>query len=663
MSVTATNHAFDSQDIWLSSRKLAELAICTDRAARKAAELAMRGKMWRGVSLTVRKQKGVGGARGTLYEFLLDSLPIDLQTRYWQQRQARVNNPQVAPQINMQSWTPEERDLRHEEFAKLPDSMQQEAKRRMLLVAQFHDMTGSKMHRYKSLARETGESVTTLRRWVSRCNRHDRADWIVLLAPRYKRERDRADFCQEAQDFVQRNYFIQTRPALKPIYRKLLAAAAVEGWSVPSYDSILRWVQSFPRTYVIFTRHGGKALDRSIPAVERDYSTLGLHDLWESDGRKADLFAVFPDGDIRRPHVVAWREVRTRKVLGYAVGKVESADLILRAFRAACLNAGRALPQEALLDNGRGFASKAMTGHQPTRYRFKVRETDPHGVLSVLGIKVRWSTPGRGQVKPIESGWRFLAEYVDKCFPGAYCGNRPDMKPEDFNQHNAIPLTQYLKKLDEAFAQFNSTSHRGNSMFGRSPDVLFQTLSGTTPVRQATARQLDSCLLAVESVKLQKLDHALILMGNRYWCQRLSDLNSRGPYTVRFNPDDATQPVLLYDGDRFIAEVPLLAKTGFQDMNSANEHLRAKSRAMKFTRQAAAEQEKAIAARLWKAPERSRTSAIASIDRHTSSQSVVKMVRPPMELPPIPTVQRQSINGQELEQLIENGMRAQKGVA
>uniref|UniRef100_UPI0039800C3B transposase domain-containing protein n=1 Tax=Salmonella sp. s54836 TaxID=3159673 RepID=UPI0039800C3B len=86
------------------------------------------------------------------------------------------------------------------------------------------------------------------------------------------------------------------------------------------------------------------------------------------------------------------------------------------------------IPHHAWLDNGRGFASKLLTGGVANRYRFKVREEDPTGILVALGVQIHWATPYHGQAKPIERAFRDLCDRVAKhpAFAGAYTGHRVD---------------------------------------------------------------------------------------------------------------------------------------------------------------------------------------------------------------------------------------------
>lgn len=111
----------------------------------------------------------------------------------------------------------------------------------------------------------------------------------------------------------------------------------------------------------------------------------------------------------------------------------------------------------------------------------------------------------------------------------------------------------------------------------QTPASVYGTLMASSVVRTPTAEQLRTCLETIESKRLEA-DHSLSLFGgNRYWCEALAKLPSRGPYMVRYNPDDATAPVAVYDGDRFVCEAPLYSKAGFRDQEAAKTHIRARN--------------------------------------------------------------------------------------
>ena len=64
--------------VWISTQEFAAIAGLTDRSARRIAQAAVGGKMWRDTPLAARIVEGRGGSSGQSYQVLLSSLPTDL---------------------------------------------------------------------------------------------------------------------------------------------------------------------------------------------------------------------------------------------------------------------------------------------------------------------------------------------------------------------------------------------------------------------------------------------------------------------------------------------------------------------------------------------------------------------------------------------------------
>ncbi|WP_096291883.1 DNA-binding domain-containing protein [Nitrosomonas ureae] len=75
------------------------------------------------------------------------------------------------------------------------------------------------------------------------------------------------------------------------IYRETVKAAVKNGWGeLPSCRTFLRrWETDVSENEKILLRKGITALKESLPHLKRDYTTLRVHKLWESNGRKADV--------------------------------------------------------------------------------------------------------------------------------------------------------------------------------------------------------------------------------------------------------------------------------------------------------------------------------------------------------------------------------------
>lgn len=119
--------------------------------------------------------------------------------------------------------------------------------------------------------------------------------------------------------------------------------------------------------------------------------------------------------------------------------------------------------REITIDNTRAAANKWMTGGVANRYRFKVKEDDPLGMIPMLGIKLHWSSvllgKGHGRAKPIERafGNGGLEEYIDKApvLKGLYTGSNPMAKPDNYGERVA-DADEFLRMVAEGVAMFNA---------------------------------------------------------------------------------------------------------------------------------------------------------------------------------------------------------------
>jgi len=660
--------------MWVSLKELSQLAGITYRQAAKVIDRARTAAtVWRGVHLEVRDSFGRGGASGKQYQVLLSSLPTPLQIKWqrqqphadlreavaehaaWLEEERRTGVRKNRERFNNKPWTQEEREARHAEFSRMATSIQVEARRQFEIVRLFRSFDGSnisKRERHAVAAREADESVSTIRRWVGKCKNLHQGDWLAALAPKHRGWQLAPEISPDAYDWIKTEYFKLSKPQLKPIYRRAKRMVPAQSWALPAYDTVKRLIQAEPHWYHVLMRDGQEAAALLYPAQERDYSTLKLHELWCADGRMSDVFVRWEDGTVSRPILVAWIDVRSRVCLGWEIGKTESADLIRLAFKAAAEHSC-ALPEAALIDNGRAFASKLMTGGTPNRYRFKVREEDVPGLLTLFGIKVLWTMIYSGRSKPIESWWRTIAE-MDRRFPGAYCGNKPEARPEDCDPRKAVPIAQYREILAQTIAEYHAKPHRGDAMDERSPHEIYETLLAQTVVRQPTSEQLRLCMLAAEVIRLDPADGCVRILGNRYWHAKLAELPRHVNYVARFNPEDARQPVALYRGEKFLFDVPLFERTGFRDQGAAKDSARASRRFLKGLKEQAGAVKDMSKAAAWMAAPGGESDADPVRQAAAAALPAPKLVRPVRpENDYRPTVQeKSSISKEEVMQFV-----------
>lgn len=490
--------------------------------------------------------------------------------------------------IDPMAWTDEESEQRHEELFKMKTFAKETARERAQLVRGFaaakrRAPEGLETQAGMDYAQGEGKSYATLARWHKLVKHLELKDWEPALTPGWKGGRSKVDIHFDVWQTIRARYLVESQPTAKSVYQHACRWAEQHGHEVPSYRIVLARLKSIDRPVRVKMREGKTAFDNLFRGIIRDYSTLELHEQWNADGRKADVMCVWPDGHVGRPITLQWLDSRSRYPLGVAFGKGENVDMVRKAYRNAVEHAG-CLPQFAYLDNGAAFASKEFTGGQTKRNRFKVKQTEVTGILTLTGVKAVWATPGRGQVKHIESFWNVIARGVDQRaeFAKAYCGKDTVSRPEGSNPiENPIPIEDYIAAYMEELEAFKLRSHRGNGMDAKSPKQVYTDLQAHVIQRKPTKEQLSWCMLVAESVMLSKRDGSFTINGNVYWHEKLPKLESTGPYTARYDGEDSRVAPQLFDGETFICHAELRLATGARNLEAAKDGIRAKKQQKK----------------------------------------------------------------------------------
>ena len=419
-----------------------------------------------------------------------------------------------------------------------------------------------------------GASVETLKRWRGMVAGIPRAHWLPFLLPAERIGKARADIHPAAFDTFKHDYLRLEQPAAKACYRRLQRhAASNPSWGeLPSLDTIMRRLEEeVPAVQIVLRRQGVEAAERLGPKIERDRSGMYAMQAVNADGHVFDVAVRYPDGSVGRPVIIGWQDMYSGKLLAYRIGKTETADLVRLSYCDMVRKYG--VPEVAHLDNGRAFASKKNTGGMPTRYRYKVKPEDPQGVITRMGTEVHWVTPYRGQAKPIERAWRDIAGDVSKRpeFQGAYLGNNPNAKPENYGSR-AVAWDDFLRVVADGVAEFNARTGRRSAVCnGRSVDAAFAESYARAAIKKASSEQLAMMLLASDTVTVCARTANVTLAGNRYWSEALPEYMGRR-IEVRFDPDALQAGVHAFAPDgRYIGEVPCIAAIGYPNSDKLRE--------------------------------------------------------------------------------------------
>jgi transposase InsO family protein len=452
----------------------------------------------------------------------------------------------------------------------------------------------------RAIAEECDVSVATMHNWLDLVRGVPPADWLLALAPAPRGGGGRPVNIDEAfWDTFRADFLRASEPSFNSCYRRTVHIAKKEGWTVPNERTLRRRVEEIPEAVRVMARKGRDATKAMYPAQERDRSMFHAMEAVNVDGHKWDVFCRYPDGTVARPLMVAFQDLYSGMFVAWRMARSENKDDVRLCLGDMVATYG--IPDDCYLDNGRAFASKWLTGGTSNRYRFKVKSEEPAGILTQLGVRIHWTTPYAGQSKPIERGFGDFARDIAKhpAFEGAYTGNAPDAKPENYGTR-AVPIEEFTRIVNEEIVKHNARPGRQSRVCAgqHSFQDVFDASYKVAPIRMATPEQIRMFMLMAEGVRPRQRDGAIHLLRNRYWHEKL--LEHRGRLlTVRFDPENVHQDLAVHAQDgTLICVAELIEAVGFADTAAAREHAAARNAYLRATRERLAAERKMSLAQL-----------------------------------------------------------------
>ncbi|WP_158093336.1 transposase domain-containing protein [Acetobacter sp. DsW_063] len=528
---------------------------------------------------TWRRREGSGGG----YEFTPYALPLQAKAALMM----RLNASQSVE--GKAIYQDRQRADMWRRFESLPDALKDRARAALKVIDAVEALVMSgtrKSLAVMEVARLEGVGRTTIMNWYRDLHGVARGDWLAALAPRYVGKIEKAECSPEAWERIKADYLRLERPRFSDCYRRLEQDAPGMGWSLPSEKTLKRRIEALPAQLVVLAREGVDALKRMYPAQQRDRRCFHALEAVNADGHKWDVFVKWPDGTIGRPVMVAFQDLYSGMVLSWRVDRSENKEAVRLAFGDMVEEFG--IPSFCYLDNGRNFASKWLTGGIENRFRFKIRDDDPVGILTQLGVEVHWTTPYSGQSKPIERCFRDFAQNIAKHpnFAGAWTGNTPMAKPENYAS-KAVPLDVFLQTIAGGIREHNARIGRRTAVCGGklSFQQAFSASYAASPITRATAEQRRLWLMAAEAIRVDRRDGTLKLEENRFWADFLLPLRGQ-KVVVRFDPQNLQADLHVYRLDGvYLGAAECHEAVGFADANAAREHGQARRKFMRATRE------------------------------------------------------------------------------
>lgn len=552
---------------WWTETALAESGLPDIPDSRQGVNALSRRLNWRNHPQFARRREDRGGG----WEYHWKLLPLRAQTKLIAAEKAAVPEPR-RDRDEVWSW-----------FDGLPQAVKDKARDRLTVIDQVEAMERGlgRNLAVEMIAQEAGVSARSVWNWFGLIMGVPAEDRLAYIAPRH-RAVERQVARAEAPDFfnyLKGDYLRVDGPSFRAAYDNAVKIAKAKGWPWLKPRTADRRMKEIPRVTRVFAREGVAGLEKCFPPQTRDRTQMVAMEGVVADCHKFDVFVQWPGVEKpMRPQIVVFQDIYSGRVLSWRIDRDPNKVAVMSAFGELIEDYG--IPRHCLFDNGREFANKWLTGGTETRFRFKVREDDPLGVLPQLGIKMHWARPYHGQSKPVERTFRDFADRIarDPRFAGAYVGHKPDAKPENYGSR-AIPLEDFVRIVGEGVEDHNAREGRlSETCKGRSFDQTFAESYARTPVRKATDEQRRLWLMGQHVVKLHA-NHGQIRVrwggadeGHaEYWSEWMNEYAGQ-KMVARFDPEDLNAGLYLYAlGGEYLGFAETKVKTPFFDLVGARE--------------------------------------------------------------------------------------------
>lgn len=546
---------------WWTASEIASATLPDLPNSRQGIDAHAKRHAWAADAALARRRQGRGGGWEYHWRLFPTRAQRDLMTRSAPQEAAAIRPDRAA----IWTW-----------FDGLPDSVKSKAERNLRILQDVEALVphAGKAMAVAMIAKKTNRCDRTIWNLYQRVEGIDAADWLPHLAPRHRAAPPKGTKATAAPEFyvwLKADYLRLDGPAFASSWRNAVKVCKAQGLAYLTEQTARRWMNdAVSRVEQVFARQGEEGLRQCFPAQIRDRSTMTAMELVNADCHKIDVFVRWPGlTEPVRPQIICFQDVFSGKMLAWAIDLNPNKVAVMQAFMRLLRTYG--IPKACLFDNGMEFANKDITGGANHRFRFKISDAEPVGILGMLGIEMSFARPGRGQSKPIERGFRDFAGDIarDPRFAGAYTGPNVLAKPENY-MSRAVELEDFIRVVEEGIHEHNARPGRKSEVAdGRSLDETFAESFARTPIRKPTEEQLRLCLMAQYVRKLHSKNGQITLYKNHYWSEWMSDLAGEW-VTARFNPEDLHEGANIYSmKGEFLGYAHCRQKSPFRDIASA----------------------------------------------------------------------------------------------
>lgn len=459
------------------------------------------------------------------------------------------------------------------------------------VIREFLEYSSKGRNKYaEKIAREqTGKGLRTFYRnvktyqeasaWAYRLEKQDGCNYdylkVLALCRKPKESGTFPSFTPEVRQAIKNIWFNKEFAAnqgtREMLYDKLTQLAAINHWEkIPSYQSVVRYIsylmnEGGMKNAWYLASHGEREYKNKVMGKAlRDATVLMPMEMVMGDEHTFDCWVsyTYPNGKSVpiRPVLVAWVDVRSRRVLGDVICHHANSDILKESLVKMINTPGCGVPKYLLIDNGKDYTAKTMTG-VPRALR-NIQDSDyvdvTGGFYYKLGIEdVHRALPyqpwTKTQVERFFGGvcsrfTKWMGSYV-----GTLTGSKTDAKiPKDIQKMHdrgeLLTMEEFYEKWQEwLHTKYERSVHRGLKDAGEKwtkPAELFENVERYYKPAPPKSAQI-TFMYREDNVHIY--NYGFKRFGNVYDAPELR-LHTGETLTIRYDKNDVSH-IFVTDAD------------------------------------------------------------------------------------------------------------------
>lgn len=459
-------------------------------------------------------------------------------------------------------------------------------------------------------SRSKARSPHAIEAWAKRVKQDGLATFLRSAPkPTGKADNRLAEISAGAREWIDANW--RKKPSPDKLYQELKRVAGRKGWKIPSRGYIWRLYQDIPPVVDALVFKGDKTYQSKYsPFVPRTVEDLGPLQILCGDHSVRDVSVVLPNGELTRPWLTLWLDLRTYLIWGWHLDLTPSSSTIglayvngVQTFGAQPLsNLETGYVSYLYTDQGKDYRSKTLTG-QTLEFKNAARIEGGLGTLCThrdvgfmreMGLQHILARGYNAKEKPVERVHKDISSWEQNHFASEYCGDSPSKRPDAwrnaFAKHERLrkkfadniqwvvsespfmTLEDYRDNLAEWIHRHNTIAHRRSVLGGASLVPMQEYERLYTTRYEISDDALALMLMKTVKRRLGKNGVQLFQQQWHFWADEMSVFKGRDiDVEVRYTDGDYSRVWVVLPKSRFgpeqVVEAARLERSSIIDPN------------------------------------------------------------------------------------------------